>query len=372
MTTLSILEQLISTPSYVDATNNEEAISTLIFSMLEPLKGSWNMSTQTVDGNRRNILVTNSPAPEILFTAHMDTVPPSPLWKRNPFIPFREGARLYGLGSVDMKAGLAAIIQTLRTNVTTKRPTAALFYCGEEYDFCGMKKFVETTTWKPNLVVNPEPTDLLVLRGCRGVLEANIIVEGTAAHAAMGGGANAIEITMQALADLKEVLARRPPTELGATTMNIAGIRGGLSMQADALVIRPNVVPAFADVTFELRLADETITFQEIEGLLRDHISRAGGKLIQSQCRFLVRPMRSPSTRSETDEQALSQFPAGDQTRCGYFDTQLFVEKTPSPCAIIGPGPSLNAHTADEFVDLRDLEQLETWMKSLLIEKMHY
>lgn len=359
--TLEILEELIRIPSYVGNDSDEARIADAVVARLSRLPGNWRVTQQAVEGNRRNVYVTNADNPDILLTAHLDTVPPTDAWTRNPFSPSREGSRLYGLGAVDMKAGLAVILSALSRGADTKRKIAASFYVGEEYDFCGMRSFVSQTSIAPTLIVNPEPTDLRVYRGCRGVLEFRFVVEGRAAHAAMGGdGVNAINVVTLAVEDLARTLATLSEEGLGASTMNLAWLRGGLPVNGK-IIARPNVVPPFAEAVIEIRIAHERVDETFVRAALAQAITRGGGKLASSAVALHVGSMiASGCTGTPFDG-----FNVGDPTTTGYFDTQLLVAARGGSPVICGPGPSALAHQADEYVDLRDLQRLESALLKL-------
>lgn len=359
--TLTILEELIRIPSYVGNGSDEARIADAVVARLSRLPGNWRVTEQAVEGNRRNVYVSNTDDPDVLLTAHLDTVPPTDAWMRNPFLPSRVGSRLYGLGAVDMKAGLAAILSALARGAGTKKKIAALFYVGEEYDFCGMRAFVAQTSIAPRLIVNPEPTDLRVYRGCRGVLECRYIVEGRAAHAAMGrDGVNAIKVAACAAEDLARVLAALPDDGLGASTVNIAWLRGGLPVNGE-VIARSNVVPPFAEAVVEIRIASERVDETFVRTALSESVARAGGKLASADVAFRVGPMVASACAGTP----FDGFESGDPKTTGYFDTQLLVAARGGSPIVCGPGPSSVAHQADEYVELRDLERVESALGQL-------
>ncbi len=359
--TISLLEDLIRIPSFVGNGCDEAAIANFVVAALSDLPGNWSVEQQPVFGNRQNVYVTNSDDPEILLTAHLDTVPPSDAWIRDPLVPVREGTRMYGLGAVDMKAGLSAIISTIRCGANTEQKIAALFYVGEEYDFCGMKAFVSKTTIAPRLIVNPEPTDLRVYRGCRGVLECRFSVEGRAAHSAMGkDGVNAIRVIQSATDDLVRRLALLPDEGLGISTVNLAWMRGGLPVGGE-IVARSNVIPSFAEAVLEIRIANVCIDEMFVVNALSESIVRMGGKMITIDVSFRVGPMVALSI----EKTPFDLFTSGDPKETGYFDTQLFIETRGGSAVVCGPGPSMVAHQADEYVDMRDLERIESVLAKL-------
>lgn len=353
--TISILENLIRIPSFVSDSVNEKSIAQFVSDALSRLPSNWKSSEQLVAGDRNNVYVANDDNPEILFTAHLDTVPPTDAWTHNPFVPTRVGARMFGLGAVDMKAGAAVILSLLFRRAGTNKKVAALFYVGEEYDFCGMKMFVARTQIRPNLIVNPEPTDLRVYSGCRGVLECRLIVEGRAAHAAQGDGVNAIQVITRAVDELVRCLSALPDEGLGISTVNLAWIHGGLPF-GGAIISRPNMIPPFAEAVVEIRIANARIDEAFVRAALSGAIAREGGKLMSAVVAFRVGPMASP-LRCKTP---FDEFEVGNPKTTGYFDTQLFIEARGGSPIVCGPGPSSRAHHADEYVDLRDVERLET------------
>ncbi len=320
--TFSILEELIRIPSYVGNGFDEARIADAVVARLSGLPECWRVTKQVVEGNRRNVYVSNSEDPDILLTAHLDTVPPTDAWTRDPFDPGREGSRLYGLGAVDMKAGCASILSALARGAGTDKKIAALFYVGEEYDFCGMKAFVGETRIRPRLIVNPEPTDLRVYRGCRGVLECRYVVLGRAAHAAMGrDGVNAILVAEQAASELTRILATLPDEGLGSSTVNLAWLHGGLPVNGE-VVARPNIVPPFAQAVIEIRIANNCVDEDFVRAILSESVTRAGAELASFDVAFHVGSMTS-SARVRTP---FDGFEDGDPKTTGYFDTQIFVQ----------------------------------------------
>ncbi len=358
-TAISLLKTFIKIPSFVSKTNNEIPLADVCLTLLEPLKPIWTITKQPVAESRYNILLTNSDTPEILLTAHLDTVPPSDRWTRNPFSPTEEGDRLYGLGAVDMKAGLATIMNNLlRFGNETNERLAVLLYVGEEYDFCGMNAFLAQSSIRPTLLINPEPTDLKILRGCRGVLECSFVVEGRAAHAAMGDGVNAIDVATQATNEVRQALKNSVSLILGESTLNLAWIRGGVE-QNSQIISRPNIVPSIAECTFEIRVASNTITETWITEILTRAIETKYARLRSLSFPLSVGAMESSSDLPERVTKIFQDYPKGNPKTCGYFDTQMITAERESSPIICGPGPSLCAHAADEYVYLSDLEKLD-------------
>jgi succinyl-diaminopimelate desuccinylase len=145
------------------------------------------------------------------LVGHMDTVPPT---ADNP--ARIESGRVFGLGSADMKSGLALMWQLLEDPV--RQPTcdlAFVFYDGEEgpYTGSGLGPLLEQLGWlrEIDLAICLEPSDNVLQLGCLGTLHAELTFRGKAAHSARPWqGENAIHKAGALLARLRD----RPPSEV--------------------------------------------------------------------------------------------------------------------------------------------------------------
>src|SRR5215217_6811838 len=82
---------------------------------IEVPEGLWRVPEGPASGPRINLLATRptgKPVCSLYF--HVDTVPAAPGWRRDPFHLARDGERLYGLGTSDMKGTIAAVLLALR------------------------------------------------------------------------------------------------------------------------------------------------------------------------------------------------------------------------------------------------------------------
>ena len=78
-------------------------------------------------------------APAILLAGHLDTVP---VVDPDQLVPYEKEGRIYGRGAVDMKAGVTILLEMIPYLLKNNIPFMMLFYCDEEYNFLGMKKFI--------------------------------------------------------------------------------------------------------------------------------------------------------------------------------------------------------------------------------------
>ena len=192
--------------------------------------------------------------PKIIFCGHLDTVP------ANDNLSARvEGDRVYGLGSSDLKAGLAVFLDL----VATLDPAALhvdpvfLFYTCEEvaYHESGLlviQRELPELLEDTRFAICVEPTDNAVELGCLGNLQAEVTVHGKAAHSARPWlGANAIHAAVPLIAKIAAVPERavdfgervRYREVVGATT-----IAGGRAR---------NVIPDAVHVNVNFRFAPD-------------------------------------------------------------------------------------------------------------------
>jgi putative selenium metabolism hydrolase len=153
-------------------------------------------------------------APVLLFDGHMDVVPAVGDWTVDPFQPLVSGGRLYGRGSTDMKAGLAAAIAGVAAAAASGRllgPVAVSATVLEEtVEGVALARVLDDI--RPEAVVICEPSDLAVQVGQRGRAELVVTVSGTPAHAAYPErGKNPITLAASGLAALERLALPADP-----------------------------------------------------------------------------------------------------------------------------------------------------------------
>ena len=206
----------------------------------------------------------DDPRPAVALVGHLDTVPARP----GEAAPRLEGGRLHGLGSSDMKGGLAvmmALAETLELDALPVNPLLVLYEREEgPYLESGLGPLFESVPALRRLAfgVALEPTDGVVQVGCVGSLHATVRFHGRAAHAARPWqGVNAIHLAGPLLAELLD----RPPREVErggfvfreVTSATLAS--GGRAR---------NVVPDTFELNLNVRFAPGR-TPEEVEAELR-------------------------------------------------------------------------------------------------------
>jgi acetylornithine deacetylase len=178
--------------------------------------------------------------PELVFSTHMDTVP--------PYIPFSEDADyMYGRGVSDAKGIIAAQVAAAEQLRATGFKVGLLFVSGEERDSAGAK-VANLAPKGSRFLINGEPTDNRLALASKGALRAVFKATGKMAHSAYP------ELGDSAVHKLVEVLGRvlelPLPTleDVGPSTLNIGQIHGGHA---------PNVIADKAEAQVLVRLVGD-------------------------------------------------------------------------------------------------------------------
>ena len=182
--------------------------------------------------------------PELVFSTHMDTVP--------PYIPFHEDEEfVYGRGTCDAKGILAAQIAAAERLRAEGYNVGMLYLCGEERDSAGAK--TANAHPKPcRFLVNGEPTDNRIAVASKGALRVSLRTTGKMAHSAYPELGESAVHKMIILLDRLLKLPLPVDPEAGDTTLNIGQIAGGHA---------PNVIAdeATAQVLIRLVTPSETV-----------------------------------------------------------------------------------------------------------------
>jgi acetylornithine deacetylase len=273
-----------------------------------------------VEGNRCNVYATSpqQSKPTIVFSTHMDTVP--------PFIPSSEDAtRVYGRGSCDAKGIIAAQIAAAERLRKDGIHVGLLFLVGEERNSLGAQ-IANRQSPGCKFLVNGEPTENRMATASKGTLRVNVIAEGRMAHSAYPElGESAIDKLLQALRRLRAM--KLPADEgYGPCTLNIGVIEGGRA---------PNVIPDKARAQLLYRLTGPTDE-------LRRQIEQAVAGLAKVE--FVL---EIPFLRLRTLD--------GLPTMVAAFTTDIPELTNWGEPLLIGPGSIHVAHTEGEYIEKKQL-----------------
>jgi len=274
----------------------------------------------TLHRERFNLLASwpEQPHPAIIFSTHLDTVP--------PFIPSSEDAdNIYGRGTCDAKGIIAAQVAAALRLHDEGLHVGMLYVAGEERDSAGALEANKHPIGSRYLI-NGEPTDNRLGVASKGTLRVELVCRGRAAHSAYPElGESAIDKLLEALRRLRPM--QLPVNEeVGPSTMNIGVIEGGRA---------PNVIPDFAKAQMLYRLVGEA-------GELRREIVDTVGGL--GEVSF---PLEIPFLRLRTVP--------GIPTMVAAFTTDIPALAAWGEPLLIGPGSIHVAHTEREFISKKEL-----------------
>jgi len=300
---------------------------------------------QPVEGDRTNLVWKGSEHPRLLLTAHADTVP---TWDQ-PGVdrPRVEEGCVWGRGSVDVKAGIAAILLALEDSRDLLAcPLAVAFTVDEEQRGLGSKVLPEAVRAEAAIVI--EPTELRICPVEAGSLEVRIEVPGTAAHGgALEDGCNAIHRAadlIRAFYSLPFVDAHHPLVGRGG--FNVMEIRGGQY----ALL-----VPDRCTLAVDFRILpgqDLEAAKQALEDLLRAY-DAAMEVLDESPAFELPEDEPVVALLRRAYEEALGHRASIGAVRSWTDAENLVAAGIPS--VVFGPGKLHVAHTASEHVAVADV-----------------
>lgn len=348
---LQILDDLVRIQSfYKPGLSNELLLARYIGSFFEHIEG-YDVVYQDVERGRVNVLVLPKQEVKYLFLGHLDTVLP-PVGEQEVHIS--EG-RFYGLGALDMKAGLAVMLELARGN--NLKGVGFIFTVDEEYEFKGIKKLVQEYTFSPKLVINPEPSNLEIIQGCRGVCEMRFSCFGKRAHASIKDqGVNAIERVVKACSEVERMWGLMESTF--SNSVNLAYLHGGV--QSGGMVVSSgNVVPDYADGVVEVRMDSNVITQEFLENSFRITLERHGLVVSEVNTLFYLGSFWTPGENlgefTRSVESALTTVTYADINRAAFYEVQFMQEKWGCDCVVFGPGPKEKAHQGGEYVEVGDV-----------------
>jgi len=280
----------------------------------------YNVERMPVEGDRFNVWATQPqhPAPALVLSTHMDTVP--------PFITSSETDEcIYGRGSCDAKGIIAAQIAAAEQLKSVGADIGLLFLVGEERDSLG----AQVANQQPRgakFLINGEPTQNKLAVASKGTLRVELVARGKMAHSAYPElGESAIEKLLDALENVRALGLPNNP-KAGPCTMNIGLIEGGRA---------PNIIPDHARAHLLYRLVGPS------EALRHQIESAVAGK---AEAEFKL----------EIPYMEFTAVP-GIETMIAAFTTDIPALTAWGHPLLIGPGSIHVAHTEGEYIEKRQL-----------------
>jgi len=295
--------------------------------------------------------------PSMLWEAHMDTVQVTGM--EDPFTPILRDGKLYGRGAVDDKASLVSFMLALRLLHETPPPgdVTLLAAIDEEYNFRGIMHHLERGEHY-DFGIAGEPTNLRIVRACKGCLRWIVEVEGIAAHSSRPHeGVSAIEAGLRLLEIYEKQVKEHAANHelLGSSTLVCTRFHAGEG---------PNTVPSKAQLMFDYRYLPS-----EDPKKLWQNFKKLAAKIEQGQAaRYCVHPPFVDSSAMDVAQESrivrlmakICDAQGIDGASLGVpfgSDSTKMVDTGGIPTIIFGPGSIEQAHAKDEYVVIDEVRK---------------
>lgn len=330
--TLSLLRRMVAVPS---VSRDEAAKAALLQEFL-----SANGCAVERAGN--NLWTWAAPRdaskPTLLLNSHIDTVKPNPSWTRDPHAAALENGRVYGLGANDAHASVVSLVAAFLE--LKDRPQAYNLLlglsCEEEVSGAGGMELLLTKLPPVAFAVVGEPTGMRLAVAEKGLMVLDATVTGRSGHAARDEGDNAIYKAMKDIAWFESFRFPRVSDTLGPVKMSVTMVQAGT---------QHNVVPDRCSYVVDVRL-NEFYTHAEVLDEARRHVA----------AELRPRSMRLRPSGVPADHPFVRACVA-EGVPCFGSSTLSDQALMPFPSVKIGPGESARSHTADEYVEVAELER---------------
>ncbi len=332
-------------------------------------------------GAKANLFATLGPAevPGIILSGHTDVVPvDSQTWTSDPFTLRLADGRAYGRGTCDMKGYLAVCLAAAETldAASLRKPVHLAFSYDEEVGCVGARGMVEwlrEAPLQPEACFVGEPTQMGVVVGHKSKRSVRVKVRGKTCHSSLAPlGVNAAEYAARLVAEIarmREWLASDGPQDplydVPYSTPHVGILRGGTAL---------NIVPDEAEIVFEIRTIgadDPAALVEQVMAYARDELEpKMRAVDPDSGIDFdvfgavvgldtppgdpVVTLAKSLAGRNDHSKVAFG-------TEGGLFQTIAGV-----PTVVIGPGSIDQAHKADEWIALSELEKCAGFVERLV------
>ena len=292
----------------------------------------------------------------LILAGHTDTVPP----QDNQFAR-RDGDRLWGLGSVDMKSDLAVMLDLARSVTAPAVDVTYVFYAREEIaaEHSGLGELLNL---RPDLVAGDaaiigEPTNAQVEAGCQGTLRVMITLRGKRAHTARAWmGVNAVHRLAGLLTVMNGYKPRQPVLDglMFHEGLQAVGVEGGVA---------GNVVPDEVRLLVNHRYAPDRSGDEALNHVLsffEPHVGPGDEVTLEDRSDGAF-----PGATHALLSPLVERFGCSVHPKLGWTDVARFAG-VGIPAVNFGPGDPLLAHAADEWVDGSEIRRVHEVLDQLL------
>lgn len=311
----------------------------------------------------------------LILSGHTDVVPVSgQAWDSNPFCANKRDNRIYGRGTSDMKGFLAVVLSLIpefQIN-SRKQPVHLAFSYDEEVGCLGVPLLIadfQRNGIQPAACIVGEPTEMVPVVAHKGINSFRCRLHGQAAHSSLPSkGCNAIEYGAELICwlkdfakQLKEKGSRDDLYDVPYTTLTNTMISGGIAM---------NTIPSLLEFIFE---------FRNLPHDNPDQISQAIKNYINE---YLIPEMQKESLNASVEIEPINCIPAfqasdnvelieiigkgGSIKKVSYATEAGLFQRAGIPTIVCGPGRIMEAHKANEFVSIEQLNECGKFLRKIV------
>ena len=334
-------------------------------------------STVNNDANNSADIVNHG----LVLSGHTDVVPvDGQAWTSEPFTATIRGDKLYGRGACDMKGFIACALTLLPKAVELsnsgqlRRPLHLALSFDEEVGCLGAPLILADLTARgitPDYCIVGEPTNMAMVVAHKGIAVYRCRVHGKSAHSSLTAqGVNAISYASRLIGyvdTLAEEISHRDDNDslfdVPYSTLSVGTIQGGTAT---------NIVPNLCEFTFDYRNLPH-MTQEDILLPIQAKVAELSAQMQACAPETGIELMQEESVPAMTDNesselQALIVALTGDDKRhkVAYATEGGQFTNSGIPTIICGPGNIEQAHKADEYVELVEIERCDSFLQRLL------
>ena len=280
--------------------------------------------------------------PDLMLHGHIDVIEaPDEMFETE-----RKDGKLYGRGTGDMKAGVAALMVAMK-DLKDERPSIGLMIVSDEErgGFNGAG-YLFSEKYSPKFAISAEPNNidgyLDIITDQKGILQVKVSTEGLSAHGSRPwNGENAMEKFMEKWPEIKGLFADHGEGDNWVTTVNLGKVRAGDST---------NKVPEKAEAWLDIRTAREYPNEEVLEDLRKIKGLKVEESLNESmfstdQDNNYVQALKNSAEKFEENCKVSRKEPGSDMR---------FLTENNIPAVVFGP-EGYNAHAPNEYAVIKSL-----------------
>ncbi len=348
---VALCQEMVAIPS---VSHDEEKLASFVANYLSQVPG---LGISRIGNNVIAKSALNRPS-RVIIAGHLDTVPSD----GNLESRFEDG-RIYGLGSADMKSGLAVMLGLAEVAGSFSVDTTFIFYACEEVaaSFSGLLEIERANPdiFRGDAAVLMEPTSSRIEAGCQGTMRVEIVIKGRRAHTARPW------VGMNAIHRAAGVISRLAEVDLGVSVIDSLQYRESLQVVKVHGGVANNVVPDLATIVINYRFApNKTVeeAFGFLKALVEDLLDKDSGDAIILEEGV---PGALPNLSDPFILRLCEASTAAPGAKLGWTDVAFFAARGIS-ATNFGPGDPLVAHTKNEFVEVTEIASAFAAMRNAL------